>query len=207
MDIWGMVEAERRDLADLAATLTDEQWDAPSLCAEWKVRDVVGHVNAVAMTGALAAIKGVVTNRFNVDRYLARDGITQGARPRAELVADLRAHAASRALPPMIKPHDLFGDVLVHGQDVRRPLGLARDIEPDHVRLVLDREKGNRMLGVAKRVAGLRLVATDLDWSHGDGPEVRGTGEAILMAILGRATALADLDGAGVPTLAGRLGR
>lgn len=204
MDIWAMLEVERLDVAELAESLTDEQWDARSLCDAWKVRDVVGHVNAVAMTSALGGLVGVVKNAFNVDRYLERDGLAQGARPRSELLADLRANASSRKLPPMIKPQDLFGDTLVHGQDIRRPLGIARRIEPEHVRLVLDREKGNKLLGVTKRVAGVRLVATDLDWSHGDGPEVGGTGEAILMAILGRHEALADLEGEGVAVLAAR---
>lgn len=204
MDTWTLVERERLALADLAGSLTDEQWDAPSLCEGWTVRDVVGHVNAVAKTGLLGVLAGVVRARFDVDRYLADAGRAEGTRPRAELMADLRANAASRKLPPMIKPEDLFGDTLVHGQDVRRALGLQRAVDPDALRLVLDREKGNKMLGVAKRVAGLRLVASDLDWSHGEGPEVCGPAEAILMAILGRKHALADLTGPGLETLASR---
>lgn len=204
MDTWTLVERERLALADLADSLTDEQWDAPSLCEGWRARDVVGHVNAVAKTGLLGVLAGIVRARFDVDRYLADAGRAEGARPRAELIADLRANAASRKLPPMFKPEDLFGDTFVHGQDVRRALGLQRRIEPDALRLVLDREKGNKMLGVAKRVAGLRLVASDLDWSHGEGPEVCGPAEAILMAILGRQAALADLTGPGVETLASR---
>lgn len=205
MDIWAMVEAERNDVADLAESLTDEQWETQSLCDAWKVRDVVGHVNSVAKTSLLGTLGGVVKNAFNVDRYLARDGLAQGARPRAELIADLRSNAGARNLPPMIKPQDLFGDTLIHGQDIRRPLGLVRDIPADGLVMVLDREKDNRLLGIRKRVAGLRLVATDLDWSHGDGPEVSGKGEAVLMAMLGRKQAVADLTGEGVATLASRI--
>lgn len=204
MDVWTMVEGERRALADLAESLTDEQWDAPSLCEGWRVRDVVGHVNAVAKISFPGLIVGVVRNGLNADRYLADDGRRQGARPRAELIADLRANASSRALPPTIKPDDLFSDVLVHEQDIRRALGLRHQVDPGKVRFALDREKGNKMLGVAKRVAGLRLVASDFDWSHGEGPEVCGPGEAILVAILGRRAALADLTGPGVETLASR---
>ena len=199
-----MVEAERRELADLAESLTDEQWDTQSLCDEWKVRDVIGHVLAVAETSKLSALPGIVRNRFNVDRWLAREGVEQGRRPRSELVADLRSHAASRLLPPMIKPANLLADTLVHAQDVRRPLGLPREIPQDRLRIALDCEKGSGLLGVKKRVAGLRLVTTDLDWSHGKGPEVRGTAEAILMTMLNRRVALADLSGEGVGTLGSR---
>ncbi len=205
MDIWAMVEAERNDVADLAESLSDEQWETQSLCDAWKVRDVVGHVNAVAKTSLLGSLGGVVKSAFNVDRYLARDGLAQGARPRAELIADLRSNAGARNLPPMIKPQDLFGDTLIHGQDIRRPLGLVRDLPADGLLMVLDREKDNRLLGIRKRVAGLRLVATDLDWSHGDGPEVSGKGEAVLMAMLGRKAALADLTGEGVAALTSRI--
>ncbi len=205
MDIWTMVEAERRELADLAESLSDEQWQVQSLCDEWKVCDVVGHVFAVSRTSKLDVLAGMIRNGFNVDRWLARDGVAQGHRPRGDLVADLRSHAGSHLLPPMIKPEALLADTLVHAQDIRRPLGLPRDVPPDRLRVALDCEKDNRLLGVRKRVAGLRLVATDIDWSHGEGPEVRGTGEAILMTMLNRRAALADLTGEGVAALASRL--
>jgi hypothetical protein len=55
-----------------------------------------------------------------------------------------------------------------------------------------------------KRAHGLRLVATDVEWTWGDGPEVRGTGEALLVALTGRPAALDDLTGDGVPSLRSR---
>lgn len=64
----------------------------------------------------------------------------------------------------------------------------------------------NPRLGARRRIRGLRLRATDIDWTHGHGPEVTGPGEALLMAMSGRPTALADLDGPGLATLAERLG-
>jgi len=204
MDIWAMVEAERRELADLAESLTDEQWVTQSLCDEWKVRDVVGHVLAVAKTSKLSALASIARNRFDVDRWLARDGLEQGRRSRSDLVSELRDRAAGRLLPPMIKPANLLADTLVHAQDVRRPLLLRREIPHDRLRVALDCEKGSSMLGVKKRVAGLRLVATDLDWSHGEGPEVRGAAEAILMTMLDRRVALTDLSGPGVAVLSSR---
>lgn len=102
------------------------------------------------------------------------------------------------------EPANLLAGTLVHAQDVRRPLGLPREIPPDRLRVTLDCEKGNGLLGIKKRVAGLSLVATDLDWFHGEGPEVRGTAEVILMTMLNRRVALTDLTGDGVATLSSR---
>jgi uncharacterized protein (TIGR03083 family) len=102
-----------------------------------------------------------------------------------------------------------FGELIIHQQDIRRPLGLVRDVPPERVLPILDyclTRVGSTVLvpGVTKRAAGLRLVATDLAWSAGDGPEVHGTAEAILMGINGRRAALPDLDGPGVQLLASR---
>ncbi|MCZ7535290.1 MAG: hypothetical protein M5T61_04660 [Acidimicrobiia bacterium] len=116
----------------------------------------------------------------------------------------MRASVTARTLPPMIKAEGILADTLVHVQDIRRPLGLPREIPPERIRVALDTEKGNAIMGVKRRVDGLRLVATDIDWTHGEGPEVGGTGEAILMAILGRRIAIDDLTGDGVATFASR---
>jgi uncharacterized protein (TIGR03083 family) len=95
--------------------------------------------------------------------------------------------------------------MMIHQQDVRRPLGLARTIPKERLRAVLGfvtQRAGSRNLGSASRARGLQLTATDIDWTLGSGPEVRGTGEAVLMAICGRRAALADLEGDGVRILA-----
>jgi uncharacterized protein (TIGR03083 family) len=96
-------------------------------------------------------------------------------------------------------------DALIHHQDVRRPLGLTRDVPPERLRVALDTALKAPVLPSRKHVAGLRLGATDLAWTHGDGPRVDGPGEALLLAIAGRAVALDDLTGDGVETLRRRL--
>ena len=103
-------------------------------------------------------------------------------------------------------------EVLVHGQDIRRPLGLDRDIVPERLHVLLPRcvspasyVPGFGFTGGRRRARGLRLRATDIGWSWGTGPEVSGAAEAILMAVLGRRAALPDLAGDGVPTLASRI--
>ena len=96
-------------------------------------------------------------------------------------------------------------DNMIHQQDIRRPLQLARRIPPERLRAALDFARYAPTIRGAWRVRGVRLVADDLDWSHGRGPEVRGSGEALLMAMAGRRAALDDLSGPGQPKLAQRL--
>src|SRR5262249_33102447 len=104
------------------------------------------------------------------------------------------------------KAKDLAMDVFVHTQDVRRPLGRPSTIPEDRLRAVADDLRANAPMGARKRIAGLRLEATDIDWSTGTGPEVTGPAEALIMAMAGRTAALDDLTGPGVATLRSRLG-
>lgn len=97
-------------------------------------------------------------------------------------------------------------DGTIHHQDIRRSLRRPRAIPSDRLVRVLGLVPGNPRLGAGRRIRGLRLRATDVDWAHGSGPEVTGPGEALLMAMAGRPAAVADLAGPGRDTLAGRLG-
>jgi hypothetical protein len=94
-----------------------------------------------------------------------------------------------------------------HQQDIRRPLGLPRTVDDRRLRVALDFALTSPTIRGARRTKRLRLVATDLDWSHGGGAEVRGPGEALLMAMAGRGDALNDLEGQGKDQLADRLSR
>ena len=204
-DLWEDVEAERTDLADLLATLTPEEWDVRSLCPEWRVRDVVGHL--VMGSGKLPIVKttvGFVKAGFNLDRMLGAAAIEFGDRPTDELLAQFREQASSHVRPPMTTSEDLLADVTVHAQDIRRPLGKVRTIPPERLRVVLGLTIGAKLTGSKRRAAGLRFVATDVDWSTGDGPLVEGPGEALLMAIAGRPVALDECSGDGVGILRDR---
>jgi len=93
----------------------------------------------------------------------------------------------------------------VHGEDVFRALGGYRDHPAEHVVAVADfYTRSNLLIGSKRRIEGVTLRATDLDWTHGSGPEVTGPGIALVMAMTGRTTALADLTGDGVPVLRSR---
>jgi uncharacterized protein (TIGR03083 family) len=205
-DEWGMVFASRDDLASLGDGLTDEQWNTDSLCDGWKVRHVVAHVADTATDTFLSILPVFLTSGFNVDKTISRMAIKAGdSQSREQVIKHLRDHMESRKTPPGVKAIGVLADIVTHTQDVKRPLGLPLEIPSDRLLASLDfMETQKSFMGNTKRVADVKLVATDIEWTHGEGAEARGTGEAILMAMCGRKHALADLDGPGVEVLRSR---
>jgi len=208
IDVWGSVRDERHALlADLEA-LRPEQWATPSLCAGWAVRDVVAHLVAGVEAGGPALVLALARSGFRLNHMLDVDARRRGRHHTPDtLLAAFRGIVGSEHTPPATRPWQMLSDTMLHGQDIRRPLGLRRDFPADRVVTVMTRLAPlNPILGVRRRIAGLRLRATDVDWSHGDeGPVVAGPGEALMMAMAGRSAALIDLDGEGVSTLRLRL--
>ena len=120
-----------------------------------------------------------------------------------QLIASLRSVIDSERVFPQITPAMMLSDVLIHQQDVRRPLGLTRVIPTDRLECALDTEVTNKFVsGDGKR---FNLRATDIDWNYGEGPEVTGSAEALLMVIARRKSATRDLSGPGAATLSARL--
>ncbi|HEX5252636.1 MAG TPA: maleylpyruvate isomerase family mycothiol-dependent enzyme [Mycobacterium sp.] len=203
-DPWATIAAERGALADDLADLTPGQWDTPSLCAGWTVRDIVAHLSATASLNPATFFLGIAKAKFKFDKF-ANDQIAKhrGADPAATL-AEFRGLQNSTSAPPGPKTSWL-GEVVVHGADVRRPLGISHTYPPDAVRQAIDFYKGsNMLLGSKNRVAALALSATDDDWRHGEGEAVEGPLLSLLLAMTGRAAACDDLVGPGVPTLRSR---
>jgi uncharacterized protein (TIGR03083 family) len=206
MDVWGMARAERQQLADRLATLTDEEWERPTLCSGWTVRDVVGHMTAIGTMSAGIFFGGMARNRFSFDKFQG-EGIrsnTEGKSP-SQILAAFGATVDSHAKPPGPKL-TVLGEILVHGEDIFRAEDQGYLNHPgDHVVAVADFYKRNRFpLKVKARIAGVTLRMTDSDWVYGSGPEVSGPGISILMAMVGRKVALGELRGDGVPVLSGR---
>ncbi|GIG64301.1 maleylpyruvate isomerase family mycothiol-dependent enzyme [Phytomonospora endophytica] len=196
---------ERSDLADLLSTLTPAQWDAPTLCDGWRVRDVVAHVIGYDEIGLLGALTRMAKAGFSLDRANAATLATP--REPAELLDALRRHLTPRGITAAFGGRIALLDCTVHHQDIRRPLGLPREIPPERLRHALGFLPLAYAIDAPRRIRGLRLVAEDIDWTHGDGPELRGTGEAVLMATAGRHRALDELTGDGVTVLAARIRR
>ena len=206
MDTWELVDAERKDTVALLEGLEPQQWETASLCEGWKVRDVAGHISSPANWKVLSFMGDLVKGGFNFNKATERDGVRRGQQSTKDIVDEFRGTIGKRRKPPGAKPVTVLNDMVVHGQDIRRPLGITRQVPEERVRACLDYVKGmNFVFGAKDRIAGLRLVATDMDWTHSEGPEVRGTGEALLMILNGRGDALKDVEGPGKETLAARM--
>ena len=208
---WDMYAAERADLHAFLASLTPAQWDEPSLCEGWRVRDVAVHLlvdGPVEQLGVVRAFAKAATFRFSVHR-LNQWWITRNReRPAPEIVAALEGPWRPGRISKMLGPKTGIRAVVIHHQDMRRAVGIPRVVPEERVRAALDvvlTPFGSTNLGSSQRAAGLRLHADDINWSWGSGPEVTGPAEAILMAVAGRPSALADLSGDGLPVLAGRV--
>jgi uncharacterized protein (TIGR03083 family) len=196
---------ERLDLADLLAGLTPEQWASPTLCDGWCVRDVAAHVVSFEDMTPAELTARFVKGRLQMDRIngLGVDDLAQ--RPAEQLVAVLRDNAEPHGLGAGFGGRVALTDNMIHQQDIRRPLGIARTIPVERLCAALDFVRFSPTIRGAWLARGVRLVATDFDWSYGKGPEARGCGEALLMAMAGRPDALRDLDGPGTARLATRM--
>ncbi|MGH9017004.1 MAG: maleylpyruvate isomerase family mycothiol-dependent enzyme [Acidimicrobiales bacterium] len=206
MDIWEAVRAERLDLVGRLAHLEPAQWDTTSLCTQWRIRDVLGHVTAGAQGayGVGPLLSGMIRHGFNFNRWMADDGRQRGAQDPPTTLETLRTSADLRHKPPGAPPVSVLADTVIHGQDMFRPLGVERRVPESHLRPVADFMKTSFGFGARKRMAGLRLTATDMDWIHGEGPEVTGPAEAFVLVMAGRFAGLSDLDGEGKRILADR---
>lgn len=197
-----MARDERVEFASFLEGLTPEQWDNPTLCNKWRVREVAIHTVSYDELSTAGLLGRFLKGRLSTDRTNAVGVAGYVGRTPEQIVAMIRAN---------IEPHGLTGgfggkialtDGMIHQQDIRRPLGLPRTIDPERLRTALDFARFAPTIRGAWRARGVRLVGTDLDWAHGKGPEVRGSGEALLMAMAGRQAALNDLEGPGKAKLA-----
>jgi uncharacterized protein (TIGR03083 family) len=209
VDLLPWIADERRRVARLVEGLSPQQLAAASLCQGWSVRDVAAHLLMPLVTPMPKVILTMALSGFNFDRANRKLTAVVAERPVDEIVAGLREHAEHPFKPPRMSHAAPLTDLLVHQQDIRRPLGLAPDLAPERLRVCLGfvaaaAERG-RMLVPKGTIEGLRLEATDLDWAHGEGHVIRGTGEALLMALSGRVAALPDLHGGGADLLRSRL--
>jgi uncharacterized protein (TIGR03083 family) len=206
MSVMAQARAEREDLLELLERLTPDQWRAPSLCAGWSVRDVVAHVLSYEELGPRQLAERFARGLFLVDRVNAVGLQDYAARTPAQLVELLRAHLTPSGLTAGMGGAIALTDGLIHQQDIRRPLGESRNIPADRLVPALRTALFGPVLRGVLRVRDVRLVATDIDWSFGRGPEVRGTAEALLMAVAGRPVVLGELSGPGRDRVARRLG-
>jgi uncharacterized protein (TIGR03083 family) len=204
VDVRRLARDERADFAAFLATLSPQQWQAPTLCEQWRVRDVVAHVisyDDLAPRGLLAlAARG----RFRLGRINAAALARHAASSPQQLQALLAAHLQPRGVPATLGGRVGLAETLIHHQDIRRALGRPRQIPAERLLPALRLALIAPDIAGPWRIRGVRLVATDLPFAAGAGPQVRGPAEALLMAIAGRRGVVDELSGPGQAKLAGR---
>jgi uncharacterized protein (TIGR03083 family) len=202
-------DEENADLSAYLHGLDDADWERPSLCEGWRVRDVVGHILYGNEMHLSTLPFRLAKHGFSSDRSGKAYSIARAeGRPPSELVQafdDRDPWAGTcRVFPSKL----VLLDRLVHHQDIRRALGHPREIPEERMLAVLDATPTlGSVFGAKRRTSGLRFDATDVDWSWGSGPAVNGPGEALFMTMLGRSQPLHELSGEGLEPFAARVGR
>jgi uncharacterized protein (TIGR03083 family) len=202
---WPVIHAERDALAADLDGLDQAGWDTPSMCTQWTVREALGHMTATAKMTPPQFFVAMIRSGFSFNKMTASEIQRETAGTPADGLAAFRGASKLTSHPP--GPVDSWlGETIIHGEDIRRPLGIAHEYPTAAVVRVADFYKGsNLIVGAKNRIAGLRLRATDADWSTGAGPEVSGPILALVLAMTGRAPALDDLSGDGVAQLRARI--
>ena len=202
---WARIHAERTALAAIIEELTPEQWVAPSLCDRWTIGFLAAHVLAGAEQTQGHFVRGMAASGFRFNAFMERDALDRSQLTAPQVADRLRQRTTTTNHPPA-PVAAMLGEVVVHGEDIRRPVGLARAVPAGAADECLDMYiKSNFPVGGKRRIHGLRLRATDTGWSHGAGPEVSGPALSLLLAMTGRSAGLDGLTGDGAPMLAERV--
>ena len=195
-DLQPAVAAEFLALADLLDSATQAQWDTPSLCEGWRVREVVAHMTMAARYPEDKFMAELRRCDFDFGRLSNEIASRDAALPPGELVADLRSEVMQHWTPPGGGYHGALNHVVIHGLDVTVPLGVPRRSPEDTIRIILDDLTAG---GVHERfgtgIDGRQLQATDLDWSYGSGAVLRGKAEDIALMLCGRTVPAGRIEG------------
>jgi len=194
------VAAEFASLAGLLAGISEAQWDTPSMCQGWRVREVVAHMTMPARYSQEEFMTELSRCEFDFTRLSNELASRDASRPADELVASLRSGIMQRWTPPGGGYYGALTHVVIHGLDVTVPLGAPRRPPDQTIRIVLDNltaDGGHAHFGTV--INGRRFQATDLDWSHGSGQVLRGAAADLALALCGRAIPAGRLEGEPLP--------
>lgn len=187
MDITTAIAAERRELAAMLDSLAPAQWDAPTLCAGWRVREVAAHMSMgfrfamPRMVLELLKARGDI-NRM-ADRRARQDAATLSP---AELVSAIRDNADHPWKPPIGGITAALGHDVIHGLDITVALGVDRRVPQERVRLLLEHVTPRTLKFFGADLDGVQLRADDLDWSFGAGTPLTGSAQDLLLVAYGR---------------------
>jgi uncharacterized protein (TIGR03083 family) len=191
------VAAELTSLANLLDKASNAQWDTASLCARWRVREVVAHMTMAARYPQEQFMAELQRCGFDFTRLSNEIAARDANLPSGELIANLRSEVMQHWAPPGGGYHGALNHAVIHGLDVTVPLGAPRLAPDETIRVILeDLTEGDVNARFGMDIAGRHLQATDLDWSFGAGPMLRGPAADLALAICGRSVAPGRLEGA-----------
>ena len=202
---WALIHAERKGVAATLEELTPDQWAAQSLCGDWTVHVLAAHILAGAEQTTGHFLGGMAASGFRFNAFMDRDAHRLGQLAPGQIIDRLRQRTTTTNHPPA-PAMAMLGEVVVHGEDIRRPLGLPGTVADEAANACLQMyTKASFPVGGKKRIGGLRLVTTDTGWSWGAGPEVSGPAMSMLLAMTGRAAGMDQLAGDGAAELGQRI--
>ena len=204
-EVWRTIDQQRSELADLMENFTEADWETPSLCEGWRVREVAAHLT-LAHTTLRQGLGPAIRARGGFNRMIHQTAMRQAELPVEDYPVLLRAMVGSRKKAPFISDLEPLIDLLVHGQDMVVPLGRTREMPPEAAATAAQRAWSMRFpFHAERRLRGFTLTATDHHWTVGDGPVVEGPIRALLMLVTGRDVVLPELSGPGADELRARL--
>jgi uncharacterized protein (TIGR03083 family) len=204
-EVWRTIDAQRSELAALMETFTDGEWETPSLCRGWRVREVGAHLT-LAHTTLVQGLGPAIRARGSFDRMIHQTAVRQAELPVSDYPRLLRAMVGSRRKAPFISELEPLIDQLVHGQDMVVPLGRSREMPPEAAVTATQRAWSMGFpFQARRRLHGFTLTATDAPWTAGEGPSVEAPIRAMLMLVTGRYVVLPELSGRGADALRDRL--
>ena len=204
-EIWPLIHEQRNKLGDLLETLSDAEWETPSLCPGWQVRDVVAHCIQTHLVTPWSLIGDLISSGFSFQTRNDRGVARRRSQSPSELLSDYRATAGRDSAPPGQLTYALV-EAVIHGEDIARPVGRRIDVAPQSLVTVVEICRTTDPIHHGKeRSVGLTLRSSDVAWSAGTGPEVTGPLASIILAITGHQSALDDLSGEGLDALRSRV--
>jgi len=202
---WRWVAEQRRALAGSLDTLAPEAWDGPSLCGDWRIRDVVGHLVNLAEGTRASVFVDVARQLRPPSDAISRIAKREGRSAPDDLVARLRASADGRFVVPTQRPVAALGEVVVHGVDALRPSGGTEPpVDAERTQAIAETYRRlGPVFGMGRAVRRVRFDATDAGWSVGPiaGPAATGMATDVLLALAGRAEGRSALSGPGAELL------
>jgi len=209
--VWEHITQARSEIHTYISSLEAAQWNHETLCSGWRVRDVVSHLILLYQYSAGDWASGLIRSKLSINKFMSDTAVQMGNKDRADLLERFRKVIDIQKVPTIVPPLNALVDALIHEQDMRIALGHPRNMPLESLQLIFEHWRpgrynlGERITAIHKRTSGLQFVADDIGMRYGEGLEVVGRAQDILLIIAGRKAVLGNLSGEGMDILTRRL--